>query len=117
MTRTILALVAGLCFLAPVSAQADTIYCSGNVIGVWTYSNGNLTVTTSFRDGMIICNVNDIANSVAASTCRSWQAILTSAYLSGKPTNWAFNVSAGITCASLPNYGNSVPPSYVMMTN
>jgi hypothetical protein len=106
----VIALIAS---LLPV-AQAAPLWCDGQPTQLWVAVNGTVTFSPSYRgDHTSICSLNSEWQSVPTQTCWSWFAILSTAIANGRSVRVYYDVP--YTCSTLPTYGNSPAPSYVML--
>jgi len=112
--RVFLALVVALQPLFPAWAG---YVCQGTVAGVLVYADGALSVNASYRNEWTkLCNLQAAKNGISTQVCFAW---LTAA-LSAKAYNSDFITyysDGTYTCATIPTYGNSIPPVYAGVLN
>jgi hypothetical protein len=101
------------------SAQSNTIWCGGTVKNLWVDQSGNAYVFTSWRNDYVrVCNVQESAGVVSATTCLSWVALLKSA-VQRSATTTIYYSGAGVpaTCPQMATYTSAPIPGYVMLQN
>lgn len=101
------------------SAQSNTIWCAGTVRNLWIDQSGNAFVFTSWRNDYVrICNVQESAGVVTATTCLSWVALLKSA-VQRSATTTIYYTGTGVpaTCPQMTTYASAPIPFYVMLQN
>ncbi len=99
----------------PVPVQA-TAYCSGFVTNVLTYSSGEVMIDGPWRsDWTSICNVNQEWKGVPPQTCYLWFSNISSSITENKSVNVYYPALEQAECATMPTYGNSPAPGYIML--
>ena len=111
MTSVLRSILVAAALLSSVSVQAKmkAIHCTGTVIDALVYADGNLNVSTSWRnDYTVLCNVNK-----EPTVCALWSSIATAAVKDQKKVAIWYSVSDNnMTCANLPTYGRAPKPVY-----
>jgi hypothetical protein len=96
-----------------IATNAAPQWCSGTMANLWIYSDGSVYVYPSYREDYTrICNVNVDTNGVSAASCLVWFSILKSAVQRRSSVMIFYNDAP--SCATLPTYGSSPVPAYVM---
>lgn len=98
----------------PASALAAPQWCNSKISYTWVDRLGNVYVNPDFRqDNVQICNINEAWKGVSVEACRSWQALAMSATLADKAVIIYYDDLA--SCVTLPTYGASPSPGYIML--
>lgn len=113
---TVLAMgLAALVFLQ-TPAQAAPQWCTGSVLSSWTNIAGDVLISGSWRgDHTQICNLKQEWKGVTPDICMGWVAKLDAAAALNKSVTIQYNDAS--SCASLPIYGQTPSPAYVMLNN
>lgn len=89
------------------------ITCSGKVLTVLQYANGNVNIMTSYRnDYTVVCNTVSNWKGISPDTCRSMLSIVLSAKAVDKNILVYYSGNQ-FSCATIPYYGNAPSPVYV----
>ena len=96
-------------------ALAANQSCTGTISHLWTDKSGYLYVYPSFRNAHVgICNVNSTVNSIAPSTCKSWQGLFQQAIASNKTITILY-LNITTTCVGIATYFSAPSPEHVML--
>jgi len=99
-----------------VSAANASLDCSGKISRVLMYSYGLVMVVGSWRgDYTAICSTDGTWGGISTETCLSWYAAALKAQAENTTVDIYYANPTATTCTSLPTYGNSLPPGYVML--
>ena len=100
--------------LSSLPVRAD-IQCSGTLSTVHVDNTGNLLVNASWRgDYTKLCNLSGTPTEMAM--CASWFAIAKQAVATGKSVaTYYYDTTGTLTCATLPTYGATPVPAYLML--
>jgi hypothetical protein len=100
-----------LAFAGPLSAAP--LWCDGTLGQTYITNTGQFLLSGSWRNDItMICDLNQSWNGIAPETCAFWYSLLVSAKTNNKPARVYYDTS--YTCATLPTYGSSPAPGYVM---
>jgi hypothetical protein len=102
--------------IAMAPASAAPFYCSGRILSIITYANGDVMILPDFRnDWTVICNVNSDRQGVSPIACVSWLAAATRAQAKSPPGNVAMVYPDVPSCAAVPTYHSAPAPVYFMV--
>ena len=109
---------ASIAFIAacvPSLSNATTIYCQGSVVSVYVSEAGEVVFQPSYRaDYTQVCSLSGSWEGVSTETCYAWYSQLIAAKTHSRDVLLQYSVTSQ-TCASLPTYGASLKPAYVMV--
>ena len=111
--RKIVIAIAALALLG-ANAHATTFTCQGQISRSIIYGNGNLMIVASWRGSYTqLCNIHQEWLGISAEVCRSWHAMIESAKARQANTLVQYT-DANFTCSTLPTYGASIKPNYLI---
>ena len=100
--------------IVPAAAFGGPLYCGGTVSRIFVDSVGDVIVLSSWRgDFTQVCSLKGSWNSIDTTTCSVWYSMLEVAYHDQKPVTIYY--PSADSCATLPTYGSSLAPEYVML--
>lgn len=98
--------------LLAASTSHATIWCDGAVKKAWINANGNVYVNMTYCNAHTqICNVDSIWKGVPPSVCKEWYKTVMTVKVTEESLLLQYN---DYTCATLPVYGDTPAPNYVM---
>lgn len=99
-----------------VAAVATPQWCQGTVSRLWIYSDGTVYVNSSYRgDYTRICNINSEIGGISSINCAAWFSILKSAVQ--RQSQVIVFYPEAVSCSTLPSYGSTPLPGYVMQVD
>lgn len=99
--------------IAPI-VWAEGQWCQGKVGNLFMNANGEVYAWVSWRSDYVkICNISQDLNSVTPKICASWFSLLQTALITGR--NTTIQYSDAPACNTIPTYGGSPTPNYVML--
>ena len=104
-------------FFGNSAATAADSYCGPTTISeVLTYNDGSILIFAPWRGSYtMLCNVQTNWKGVTPNTCFAWFSTVSTAVAQQKPILVFYYDSAGVDCATMPNYANSPAPGYVKL--
>lgn len=111
--KTLLKIIAA-SFITISSMANAAIDCNGTINTVYVTNTGEVITVSSWNNKYNkICNVNQEWKGVATNSCKAWLSISQTAKLNQSPVRMQYaNESA---CDLIPNYGDALAPSYLML--
>jgi len=101
--------------LCPAPAYADGP-CSGTVLNSYVTGYGAAIIRGSWGGGYTqICSITSIWKGVSPDVCALWVAKIDSAISTGHTVTLYYYGST--TCSTIPTYGDSPAPYYVMLNS
>ncbi len=104
-----------LMFFVVPSAQAGTIWCSGEINNITLYSSGALYIQGSWTatpSATLLCNTQDEEwGGIDAVVCLQWYGLAKTAFENSQSVVVKY-ITDSYTCSDLPTFGDSLVPNY-----
>lgn len=95
---------------------AANVQCVGTVNSSYVLTDGTVRIVASWRnDHTTICDMNTDWNGITPDVCLAWLAKIDAAVSLNK--SLVVHYYTASDCATLPVYGSSVAPNFVMLLN
>jgi hypothetical protein len=108
----VLVLATTLGVAGPLSAA--NLWCDGTLGQVYVTNSGQFLLSGSWRNDItMICHLHQTWNSIPPETCVFWYALMVTSKTNEKPVR-VYYTDTPYSCTTLPTYGASPGPGYVM---
>ncbi|MEP2103982.1 MAG: hypothetical protein ABJP02_17785 [Parasphingorhabdus sp.] len=115
MKKCIPSILAAASLAIPSVANAAA-FCDGAITQTITYANGSVLIRGAWRNSYTqICNVKTEWKGVTPDVCYVWVSHASNAVTENKPVIVHYTGLDQAECATMPNYGGSPAPAYVML--
>ena len=102
--------------LFPDIAHSAVIYCYGKAERVYISRGSSVVAFMSFRrDYLQVCQLDNSWKGVSTETCKSWYAMLQSAYLAKSEMIVQYSDPTATSCDTIPTYGSAPALGYLMV--
>jgi hypothetical protein len=97
---------------------AASQWCTSKVTNLFIVNSGEVTANYGFRgEYLSVCNLNSEWKGISPTTCAAWYSILKTAVSRQSDVTLHYPGEQISACNTIPTYGSSPAPYYVMLVN
>lgn len=106
------------CLLSAILASSNVLaanqWCTGKISNMYVHSSGSVVIYSSWRGNhTAICSIKDEWEGISVDVCKGWMSLIQTALVTKNDMTINYNIEE--TCSTLPTYGSSPAPGYVML--